>query len=63
MANTITPNTQGGVQEPSEGPPPSHFRSTLPVPGSVVSGNPSSSSLPQNTGLGGLLGLSSNSAR
>ena len=63
MANTITTNPQGSVQEPSEAPPPSHFRSTLPVPGSATSGNPSTSSLAQNTGPGGQLGLSSKSAR
>ena len=33
MANaSIASNSLGG-QEPSEAPPPSHFRSTLPVPG------------------------------
>ena len=39
MANaSIATNSLGG-QEPSEAPPPSHFRSTLPVPGASGTSN------------------------
>ena len=43
MANSLSSATQAGQQEPSEAPPPSHFRSTLPVPGASASGNLSTS--------------------
>ena len=39
MASSLAATTQGVQQEPSEAPPPSHFRSTLPVPGSSVPGS------------------------
>ena len=43
MANSLSSATQAVQQEPSEAPPPSHFRSTLPVPGASASGNSSTS--------------------
>ena len=48
MANASLATTNIGNQEPSEAPPPSHFRSTLPVPGasgSTNSSNPMAQSL------------------
>ena len=39
MANASNVTNSLGGQEPSEAPPPSHFRSTLPVPGASGTSN------------------------
>merc|ERR1719270_1905481 len=51
MANaSIVTNSLGG-QEPSEAPPPSHFRSTLPVPGASGTSNSITNPVSQSSTL------------
>ena len=62
MAGSFATTTQEG-QGPSEAPPPSHFRSTLPVPGAAEPGNADSSATTQHTGLNSHLSGHGNRAR